>query len=120
MDRIELNGMEFVGYHGCLPEERRAGQTFLVDLKLYLDLQQAGQCDDLARTVDYAAVFQTVEKIVTGEPVSLIECLAERIAAQLLADYPLETVRVTVHKPAAPIPGTFRDVSVHIKRSRQA
>ena len=119
MDRIELMGMEFFGRHGCLPEEREKGQTFFVDVKLYLDLSAAGKDDALDKTVNYAEVFQTVQRIVEGEPVRLSECLAERIADRLLADYAIEMVRVGVHKPSAPIPGKFQDVSVQIKRSRR-
>ena len=39
MDKIELTGMEFIGYHGCLPEERLSGQPFIVDAVMYLSLQ---------------------------------------------------------------------------------
>ena len=43
MDRIVLTGMEFIGYHGCLPEERQTGQPFIVDTMMYLSLQEAGK-----------------------------------------------------------------------------
>ncbi len=119
MDKIEINGMEFFGCHGCLPEERATGQPFLVDIVLWLDLAPAGESDDLEKTVDYAAVFQTVQAIVEGAPVALIETVAERIAAAVLSGYPLvRRLRVTVHKPRAPIPGKFADVSVTLRRER--
>ncbi len=119
MDRIELMGMEFFGYHGCLDVERSLGQKFIVDAKLYFSLDRAGKSDALEDTVNYAAVFATIRSIVEGEPVKLIECLAERIAAELLAVYPLDAVGIAVHKPAAPIAGRFADVNVQIRRSRQ-
>ncbi len=119
MDSIRLMGMEFYGHHGCLPAERAQGQRFIVDVVLTLPLQQAGRTDDLAATVNYAAVFQDVRAIVEGEPVNLLETVAERIAARLLARYaPVQTVTVTVHKPGAPIAGTFRDAAVEITRQR--
>ena len=102
MDRIVLDHMEFYGYHGCLPEERQQGQTFFVDAVLHLDLRAAGEQDNLAQTVNYADVFTKIRSIVEGEPANLIEAVAE----------------VTVHKPSAPIPGPFRDVSVSIMRER--
>ncbi len=112
--------MEFFGRHGCLSGERAQGQPFLVDAVLWLDLAPAGESDDLARTVDYAAVFRTVQEVVEGEPVALIETVAERIAGAVLAGYPLvRRLRVTVHKPRAPIPGTFADVSVTVRRERR-
>ncbi len=119
MDKIEIRGMEFFGRHGCLPEERATGQPFLVDIVLWLDLMPAGESDDLEKTVDYAAVFQTVQAVVEGAPVALIESVAERVAAAVLAAYPLvRRLRVTVHKPQAPIPGKFADVSVTLRREQ--
>ena len=61
----------------------------------------------------------SIRAVVEGEPCDLIEAVAERIARALLAAYaPLARVAVTVHKPAAPIAGRFRDVSVRIERAR--
>ena len=36
IDRIELEGLAFYGYHGVRPEEKSLGQRFEVDLKLEL------------------------------------------------------------------------------------
>ena len=117
-DRIELLGMAFFGFHGCLPEERGEGQKFLVDAVLYLDMQKAGKTDDLSHTVNYAAVFDSIRSIVEGAPRNLIERVAEEIASRILAEYPLQRIEVAVHKPMAPIGGDFQDVCVRIERSR--
>lgn len=118
MDRIELSGMEFFGRHGCFAEERQSGQTFLVDVVLHLDLQEAGRTDDLEKSVDYAAVFADVREVVEGAAKNLIEAVAEEVAARLLERYAISRVEVAVHKPAAPIKGAFRDVCVRMERSR--
>jgi len=116
-DTIELTGMEFYGYHGCLTEEREKGQLFLVDVMLYLALREAGQKDDLHLTVNYAQVQEDVRHIVCGEAVNLIETVAERIVTMLLARYELlKKVSVCVHKPQAPVAGNFRDINVKITR----
>ena len=118
-DKIVLAGMEFFGRHGCSEEERLVGQRFLVDAALYLDLAPAGRADDMGLTVDYAEVFDDVRRVVEGQPAALLETVAERIAAALLEKYArLERVRVTVHKPFAPLPGRFADAAVTIRRSR--
>lgn len=120
MDQIKFTGMRFHGRHGCLEFERKRGQTFVVDVTLGLDLQTAGRTDELRDTVNYAEVFEVVREVVVGEPMNLIEAVAERIAAQLLAGFPrLAEVGVEVHKPNAPIDGDFDCVSVVIRRSRQ-
>ena len=117
MDRIELSGMEFFGYHGCYAEERRQGQRFVVDAVLHADLQEAGRTDRLEASVDYATVFEDVREVVEGAAKNLIEAVAEEIAAKLREKYELSRVEVAVHKPEAPIAGIFHDVCVRIERS---
>lgn len=117
-DRIVLRGVEGFGYHGVLPEERARGQRFLVDLELEVDLAAAGERDDLNATVDYSSVARDAVAIIEGEPYDLIETVASRIAAHVLADRRVEGVAVTVHKPQAPVGVPFDDVSVTVVRRR--
>ena len=120
MDEITLTGLRVFGRHGVYDDERRTGQDFIVDFTLVLDLRPAGETDDVADTVHYGEAAERVAAIVAGEPVDLLETLAARIAEALLA-YPLvDRVRVTVHKPEAPIPLPFADVAVTVERSRTA
>lgn len=119
-DCIELTGIEVFGYHGCLTKEREEGQFFYVDVNLEVDLLPAGQKDDLNLTINYADVIDKIKEIVAGEPVNLIETLAERIAAMLLNKYSkLQKVMVCVHKPQAPVKGPLKDLAVRIVRQRK-
>src|SRR5215218_186239 len=120
-DRLLLTGLAFYGYHGVLPAERALGARFIVDIEAALDLRAAGERDDLAATVDYAAMFEEVRAIVEGPPCNLIEAVAERVAGRLLARFgPLQGVTVRVHKPGAPIPGaTFATIVVELHRTRE-
>lgn len=114
-----MTGMEFYGYHGCLAEERKTGQPFVVDAVLFLDLRRAGQRDALEDTVNYAEVFECIRRIAEGEPKLLIEALAEEMAEVVLGQFPaLREIVLTVHKPQAPLPGRFQDVSVTVERTR--
>jgi dihydroneopterin aldolase len=107
-DRILLEGMRFVGYHGTRPEERTLGQPFIVDIDLRCDLRAAGLSDDLLQTVDYSAVYRQARAIVEGVPVSLTEAVAERIAAAVLAEHSLvQAVRVKVTKPNVRLEDAF-------------
>lgn len=117
-DCIRLTGIEGWGRHGVLESEREAGQTFRVDLELYLDLSVAAATDDLTKTVDYSAVAQRVHDVIVGEPFNLIEALAERIATVCLEHARINQVCITVHKPQAPIAVPFDDVTVSICRGR--
>lgn len=114
-DRIVLTGVRGIGYHGVFEFERREGQEFVIDLIVHLPTRIAATSDDLGDTIDYGVVAQRVHDVITGEPVDLIETLAERAAAAVL-DLGAARVEVTVHKPKAPIPVPFDDVAVRIDR----
>lgn len=118
MDEITLTGLRVFGRHGVYEHERQAGQDFLIDFTLHVDTRRAADSDDVADTIHYGEAAQLVADIVGGEPVDLIETLAARIAEALLAESGVERVRVTVHKPDAPIPLPFTDVSVTVQRAR--
>lgn len=119
-DRILLEGMIFTGYHGTLPAERELGQRFIVDIELQCDLRPAGESDDLAQTVDYSEVYRAARAIVEGQPVSLTETVAERIASAVLTTQPrVEAVRVKVSKPNVRLDDTVLTASaVEILRHR--
>lgn len=117
MDKIILEGMEFYGYHGVLAEEQALGQRFIIDVELYLDLGPAGRLDDPEATVNYARVFERVQKIASGKPFLLIEAVAEAIAADLLDSFPVSEAVVRVKKPQAPVPGRFTWMAVEVRRN---
>ncbi len=120
MDYIHLNEMEFYGYHGALPEETKLGQRFRVSVSLATDLAEAGKTDNLDKTVNYAEVYSVCRAIVEGEPVKLIEAVAEKIAANVMEEFAAKAtgVRVVLIKPDPPIPGHYASVSVDITRGR--
>lgn len=115
-DVIHLRGLEFYAYHGALPEEQVLGQRFLIDMDLFSDLSQAGSSDQVEDTIHYGEVYQVIKACVMGDPHQLLEHLAEDIAQRVLGQFSCTSLRIEVHKPQAPIPGIFRDVSVEIWR----
>ena len=117
-DRIVLTGLRARGRHGVFAHERENGQDFVVDVTLTLDLVPASTTDDLRRTVHYGDLAEAVVADVQGEPLNLIEALAERVAQTCLRQAGVEEVEVTVHKPEAPIEVAFTDVAVTLTRSR--
>lgn len=115
-DIITITGIRSFGRHGVFDHERRDGQEFSVDVIARVDARAAAASDDLADSVDYGAMAQLAHDVLAGEPVNLIETVAERIAAGILAMPGVLGVEVTVHKPQAPIPVPFDDVSVTVVR----
>jgi len=116
-DRIVLSGLRVHGRHGVY-EFERAGQDFVIDAELELDLAPAAAGDDVADTVHYGELAARLAEIVAGEPVNLIETLADRLVTACLADPRVTAATITVHKPQAPIPLEFADVAVVLRRSR--
>jgi dihydroneopterin aldolase len=118
LDRISITGLRVRGRHGVLEQERADGQDFVVDAVLWLDAGPAAAADDLSLTADYGVIAGRLARIVAGEPVALIETLADRLAAACLADEAVLEAEVTVHKPAAPVAQEFTDIAVTVRRSR--
>lgn len=119
-DRISLRGVSARARHGVLPEEKVTPQPFIVDLDLEADLSGAGATDRLADTVNYATMAAQVHRTLTGPSVELLENLAERIAQTCLQEPHVESVRVTLHKPEAPVGVPCGDVEVEVRRERAA
>ncbi|POH63415.1 dihydroneopterin aldolase [Cryobacterium zongtaii] len=117
-DSITLTGLRITAHHGVFDFERENGQEFVIDVTVWLDFRAAASGDDLTRTIHYGELAEEVADAVRGDPVDLIETLAERIADVVLAHGAAERVQVTVHKPQAPIEIPFADVSVQIERTR--
>ena len=118
LDRVALHGLRARGRHGVLAHERARGQDFGRDVVLHLDTREAAAGDDLSATVDYGGLAERLVAVVRGEPVDLVETLAQRVADVALEPERVVAVDVTVHKPSAPVSVPFDDVTVSIRRWR--
>jgi dihydroneopterin aldolase len=119
-DSIFVRGLLIHAHHGVMPHEENVGQRFVIDLELAIDLAPAGRSDKLADTASYSAIVDTATRAFTRESFQLVEAAAGVVAEALLAGFPkVSSVRVTVHKPHAPIAAIFNDVGVSILRTRQ-
>lgn len=120
MDKIYMKNLAFYAYHGVLEEEKNLGQKFFVDLVLYLDLKGAGQTDNIDKTVNYAEVYQLVEKIVELDQYNLLEALAENICNQVLRTFKMiEKINIKIKKPEAPVKAIFDYVAIEMTRERK-
>ncbi|WP_323743012.1 MULTISPECIES: dihydroneopterin aldolase [unclassified Rathayibacter] len=116
-DSITLTGLRVRAHHGVFDFERENGQDFVIDATVWLDTAPAAAGDALAETVHYGELAIALADAVTRDPVDLIETLAERLATVALGFAAADVVRITVHKPDAPIPLPFVDVAVQITRA---
>jgi dihydroneopterin aldolase len=118
-DRIFIRELALHAYHGVMPHEAKVGQTFTLDLDLEIDLAPAARSDKVVDTVSYDKVVDCTAEAFCNERYRLIEAAAGSVADAVLATFPrVRSVRITIHKPHAPIAATFEDVGVTIVRSR--
>jgi len=116
-DVITLRGLSADGRHGVYPFEREGGQSFTVDLSLWVDTRAAAAGDDLELTVDYGQIAQEVVAVLEGPSVYLLETLAQRVADAALSHPRVRAVEVTLHKPMAPLRQQFSDVALTVHRT---
>ncbi|MET0727229.1 MAG: dihydroneopterin aldolase [Acidimicrobiales bacterium] len=119
-DVIELRGLRVAGIVGVLPHEQAQAQPLEIDLDIVLNLSVAGASDDLLDTVDYGAVCAATEAAVATTSFALLEALAERIAATVLArDERIGSVVVSVRKLRPPVAQQLDTSGVRITRVRR-
>lgn len=116
MDQIHIRQLKMNAVIGVYPRERKAPQAVIVDLALYTDLQVAGRSDQLADTVDYAALAERVRKATAKSRFQLLEALAQHIADLCLRDPRIAAVDVTMAKSGA-LPGAEVSVTIHRAQS---
>jgi 7,8-dihydroneopterin aldolase/epimerase/oxygenase len=118
-DTIFITGLVIHARHGVMEHETEVGQRFVIDLELLSDLTESSRSDHLSDTVSYANVVTTAVAAFKNTNYKLLERAAGAVADAILAAFPrIRAVKVTVHKPHAPIAAIFEDVGVVLTRSR--
>lgn len=121
MDKIYINGLRVYAYHGVNDYEKRKGQPFELDITLYVDLTTPCVTDCVEDTVSYSSACKTVLRVMKEETYDLLERAAQRVADQLLQEYPpVREVTVLLKKPRAPVAADFCYVAVEITRTRES
>jgi len=119
-DGIFIKGVLIHARHGLLEHESEVGQRFVIDLELDTDLSESSRTDKLSDTVSYSNVVATATSAFKDTNYKLLERAAGAVADAILAAFPrIRAVKVTVHKPHAPIAAIFEDVGVVLTRTRQ-
>jgi dihydroneopterin aldolase/2-amino-4-hydroxy-6-hydroxymethyldihydropteridine diphosphokinase len=117
-DSIDIRGLRVMAVVGALDHERLAAQPLEIDLSIEVDLHDAGRSDELSDTVNYGAVTEQVAAVVGESKDVLLERLAERVAATVVAFDRVDAVTVTLTKLRPPIAATVENTAVRIRRFR--
>lgn len=115
MDKIKIHGLSFFAHHGVFEQEKIEGQEFIIDCEFEIDT--SGCDDELDKTVNYGEVALDIVEFATTNRYDLLETLANNLARYLLTKFRLMAgLTLTIHKPHAPIPTKFSDVTLTITR----
>jgi dihydroneopterin aldolase len=118
-DTIFITGVVIHARHGVMEHETKVGQRFVIDLELFTDLSDSSRSDRLADTVSYSQVVATATSAFKDKNYKLLERAAGAVADAILTAFSrIRAVKVTVHKPHAPIDAIFDDVGVVLTRNR--
>lgn len=113
---IDLTGLKVFAYHGVLDHEKSYGQEFVLDCSLSVE---TGDRDKIEEAVSYAEIAEILVLETKQTRFDLIETLAAHLLKAVMASSSrIESARITVHKPDAPIAHQFSDVSVTVFEKR--
>lgn len=110
--------MIFYAHHGYYQAERELGQKFEVDIELECDVSKAIQTDSLHDTINYRDIFTQVDQTFKSYKFTLLETLADKIAHDILSQFPIRSIRIRVRKPQVPLNGFLDNVEVEIHRTQ--
>ena len=100
-DIVFIKGLKAASVIGCYDWERDIRQTLVIDLELKADFTRASQTDALEDALDYAAISQRVIAVCDESRFQLLEALADHLASTVLAEFSVESLRMTISKPGA-------------------
>ncbi len=117
MDKVFIKGLNIQTTIGFFQWEKEIKQTLVIDVEMGWNTAQAAENDELAKTLDYAQISEGIAEFANANPVDLIETLAERLAAHLMARYHIPWLKLSVGKPGAV--HNAQTVGVEIERGQR-
>lgn len=100
-DLVFIEDLRIQTVIGVYDWEREITQTVSLDLQMAFDIRLAGKSDSITDTLDYKAVSKRLIQVVEGGEFQLVEALAEHCAEIVLAEFPVEWLRLKLSKPGA-------------------
>ena len=98
--KLELNGIDVECIIGERPDERTRPQRLRVDVVLMVD-DKVAETDELADTVDYAALTERIRAALVEAKCRMIERAARVVADLCLKDAKVSAAKVRVVKGGA-------------------
>ena len=119
MGKISLEGIEIFGHHGYYAEERKKGNTFIVDIILTVDFKKAAVEDTIDGTINYEQVYEIIKQEM-GNSVKLLEHLAQRIVGKVMEEFTkVSAIELSISKLNPPLSGKCKKAKVTVQYSRE-
>lgn len=113
--KVCLKAMTFHAFHGCYEKERLHGNTFIVHINFWYNVEKAALSDNLEDSVDYTKVYDRVN-VIMQEPVNLLEHLANKILLDLQNNFKeVKRWQIKVEKCSPPIEGKIESIGIEIE-----
>lgn len=116
-DHISIKGLKLTCHIGVPDEERASPQNLLADITLFTEKSLSGLQDDIANTINYDSLAQSIGKEALRTPRKLIETLAEDIGKLCCRQNGVAKAKIEIKKYILPQTDHV-SVTVHHSQNR--
>lgn len=110
-----MQRMKFHADHGCYLEEKKAGNTFIVDLEYNYPSANAEESDSLHDTLDYSLIYQVISEEMNVHS-NLIEHLGRRIIKHIKSKFTMISgIKLKITKCNPPLGKIMEGVAVEFE-----
>ena len=117
LSAIHIRNINLWAHVGVLESERVNGQSFILDISFWLDLDEASKLDQLDKSIDYSEVIKVVQKLSFEIQCFTIEYFSDQILNLLESLYGVVPISISLKKCSPPIHGFTGSVLIEKKRN---
>ena len=114
---IHIKDINLWAHVGVLDIERINGQSFVLDISFWLDLDESSKLDQLDKSIDYSEVIKAVQKLSFEIKCLTIEYFSDQILNLLESLYGKVPMNIRLKKCFPPIHGFTGSVLIEKKRN---
>ena len=117
LSAIHIKDINLWAHVGVLESERINGQSFILDISIWLDLDEASKLDQLDKSIDYSEAVKVVQKLSYEIKCLTIEYFSDQILNLLESLYGNAPMKIMLKKCSPPIHGFSGSVLIEKKRN---
>ena len=117
LSAIHIKDINLWAHVGVLESERKNGQSFVLDISFWLDLDESSKIDKLDKSIDYSEAIKAVQKLSYEIKCLTIEYFSDQILNVLESLYGQVPINIILKKCSPPIDGFNGSVLIEKKRN---